>query len=229
MERNDLEDRLNEKLALLPNAIHPDVQESGNVCIKILGEKRNFDFSPKNHIELGKILNLFEFKQAARVSGPSFYYLKNGAALMEIALIQYAMSFAVSRGFTPVISPDIIREEFAGACGFQPKDESTQTYSFGGKHEGLCLSGTAEIPMASFFEGKELKRVNFPEKYVAFGRAFRAEAGSSGVETSGLYRVHQFSKVELFCVTGEDSSDDLLIELREMQEEFCNSLGIHAQ
>ncbi|XP_063934631.1 uncharacterized protein LOC135146386 [Zophobas morio] len=214
----------------LPNLIHPSVKETVNQIMFTFGEKPTFDYEPRDHTNLCSLLNLVDFQQASKVSGNGFYYLKNEAALLEVALISYAFNFAVSRGFTPLMTPDIIRSEFVTACGFQPKASNTQIYKLSLKSEDLCLAGTAEVPLAGLLHYQELSRKSFPIKLVGFGRAYRAEAGA-GASSRGLFRVHQFSKVELFCVTEDDleKSDALLHEICLFQRDFLTSLGLHAQ
>ncbi|KAI8868206.1 seryl-tRNA synthetase [Ramicandelaber brevisporus] len=196
-----------------------------------------------DHVAIAKELDLVDFETASAASGNSFYYLKRELALMEMALIQFAMSKALKRGFVPVSPPDVVRVNLAESCGFRPRDsEAGQTYYVSSHHSQqqqqqnqpqqqhqqheLCLSATAEIPLAGLLANAITPERKLPLKYVAFGRAFRAEAGARGSDTRGLYRVHQFSKVELFVATTPTQSDEMLEEIRELQQEILQDLGI---
>ncbi|CAO3574361.1 unnamed protein product [Mortierella alpina] len=198
-----------------------------------------------DHVALSKNLDLIDLESATTVTGSRWYYLKNEAALLELALIQYATQRALKAGFTPVITPDVVRPEVVQACGFQPRDEASQTYWVSTvapgsskastpegaqhhQHSALCLVATAEISLAGMNMNKVLEENQLPIKMAGFGRAFRAEAGSRGAEVKGLYRVHQFSKVELFVLSKADvgESDRILEELRTFQEDLFEELGL---
>ncbi|KAF9914059.1 seryl-tRNA synthetase [Lobosporangium transversale] len=209
-----------------------------------------------DHVTLSKQLDLVDFESAAAVTGSRWYYLKNEAALLELALVQFATQRAVKAGFMPVITPDVVRPEVVQACGFQPRDEASQTYWVSTtppgsskanastlsqsdadqqrqqhhyhQHSALCLVATAEISLAGMNLDKTLEESQLPIKMAGFGRAFRAEAGSRGAEVKGLYRVHQFSKVELFVLSKADPgvSDNILEEIRKFQEDLFEELGL---
>eukprot|EP00911_Craspedida_sp_UC1_P002896 UC1_evm1s2113 len=186
-----------------------------------------------NHADWGEAAGLIDFKSAARATGRSFYYLKGAAALLELGLINYAMSFYAQRGWLPVTCPDLVRTHVAEACGFQPRDASSQMYTLDPRHAagagGLCLAGTAEVPLAGLLLGQTLPTTALPLRLVGFGHAFREEAGGPGAAARGLYRVHQFSKVELFAATAdqEEVSNALMEEIVELQQTFFASLGLH--
>jgi seryl-tRNA synthetase len=144
-------------------------------------------------------------------------------------LTNYAMSVALSHGFTPALTPDVIRSDVSERCGFRPRDgEAQQTYflSDGQETSALCLAGTAEIPLVAMSAAQTFRADQLPLKHVALGRAFRAEAGARGADSRGLYRVHQFSKVEMVVVCAEEESNRLLEELRAIQEEILDALGL---
>ncbi|KAG0012234.1 seryl-tRNA synthetase, partial [Entomortierella chlamydospora] len=214
--------------------------EEGGV---LLGDVSNYPLL--DHVALSRQLDLIDFESATNVSGSRWYYLKNEAALLELALIQFATQRAVKAGFMPVITPDVVRPEVVQACGFQPRDEASQTYwvstiapgsnraatpegAHHHQHSALCLVATAEIALAGMNLNKVLEENQLPIKMAGFGRAFRAEAGSRGAEVRGLYRVHQFSKVELFVLSKADpgESDRILEEIREFQESTFEELGL---
>lgn len=218
---------------LVPNDTHPDVpvgSEDKAKLIKMVGTPVN---KPHDHLTVAERLGMVDFAQASKVSGSKFYYLTQGGAWLEMALIQFAMHKATERGFSPVITPDIVRTSVAYGCGFQPrKSEASQIYDVSTASTvnttapKLCLTGTAEIPLAGLFAQKMLKEEELPQRVVGFGRAFRAEAGHGSAEERGLYRVHQFSKVELFAVTTPQQSNDVLEELRSLQEDIFTDLGL---
>ncbi|KAF9295464.1 seryl-tRNA synthetase [Mortierella antarctica] len=222
---------------------HPGSEESstgGEQARALLGNGSSYPLL--DHVTLSKTLDLIDFEAATAVTGSRWYYLKNEAALLELALIQFATQRAVRKGFMPVITPDVVRPEVVQACGFQPRDEASQTYwvstaapgstskeaAHHHQHSALCLVATAEIALAGMNMNRVLEESQLPMKLAGFGRAFRAEAGSRGAEVKGLYRVHQFSKVELFVVSKADQveSDKALEEIRQFQEDIFEELGL---
>lgn len=212
----------------IPNMTHPEVPVGGeedSVTLQTVGQSPAFDFEAKDHLQLGESLDLIDFETAAGVTGSKFYYLRNEAALLELALINYSMSKAVSRGFVPMITPDLVRTEVLEKCGFQPRAENTQNYSV--SNTDLCLTGTAEIPLGGSVMNSLLEESALPMKMAGFGRCFRTEAGAAGSASKGLYRVHQFSKVELFVVCTPDQSEALLGELMDLEVEMFAELGLH--
>lgn len=223
---NETEQQLLEQGLTIPNDTHPLAPigpETNARIVKVIGSQRN-DPSLQDHVSIATSLNILDLEQAAIASGSSFYYLQGMGAFLELALIQYAMQKAASKGFLGVITPDIVRTNLAYGCGFQPKSgESSQIYDISADQ---CLAGTAEIPLAGKFATKLLNEEDLPQKLVGFGHAFRTEAGGRGLTTKGLYRVHQFSKVELFAVTTPDQSEDMMDQIIALQEEIFTDLGL---
>ena len=212
----------------IPNMTHPDVPVGGEECSTLLetvGSRPEFDFKARDHLELGESLDLIDFESAASVTGSKFYYLRNEAALLELALVNYSMGKAVARGFVPMITPDLVRTEVLEKCGFQPRAENTQNY--GVRDSDLCLTGTAEIPLGGSVMNSLLEEDSLPLKMAGFGRCFRTEAGAAGSASKGLYRVHQFSKVEMFVVCTPEQSDQLHQELIDIEVEMFKELGLH--
>ncbi|KAL9542575.1 hypothetical protein MBANPS3_008540 [Mucor bainieri] len=229
---NQTETQLLEQGLMIPNNTHqnsPIGPEEMARIVKVVGTPIEAK-GKKDHVTIATELNMLDLEQAAITSGSSFYYLQGMGAFLELALIQYAMHKAASRGFLGVLTPDIVRTQMAYGCGFQPRrGESSQIYDIATKSSadtGLCLAGTAEIPLAGKFATKLLNEQDLPQKVVGFGHAFRTEAGGRGLETKGLYRVHQFSKVELFAVTTPDQSEEMMEEIRSLQEEMFTELGL---
>ncbi|KAI8970057.1 seryl-tRNA synthetase [Mycotypha africana] len=225
---------LNQAL-MIPNDSHPSSPigpEKNAHVMKIVGSPR-MNEERTDHVDIAKTLGILDLEQAASSSGSSFYYLQGMGAFLELALIQYAMQKAYCKGFFSVMTPDIVRTPLAYRCGFQPrKEESSHIYHLKrdeddkGEEEGLCLVGTAEIPLAGKFASKLLQERELPQRLVGFGHAFRREAGGHGSEPRGLYRVHQFSKVELFAVTTPEQSEPMMEEIRSLQEEMFTELGL---
>jgi seryl-tRNA synthetase len=212
----------------IPNMTHPDSpvgkDDSENKEIERYGEPPKFDFEPKGHEELMKDLDIIDFEKAAEVSGSKFYYLKNEGALLEMALIQFAFSKLIENGFTPFITPDLARDKVLEGIGFNPRGEETQVYSV--EKTDLSLVGTAEITMGGYHMNEIIPEEKLPLKYGAFSHCFRTEAGSYGRHSSGLYRVHQFSKVEMFAYTLPEDSEKMHAEIKNIEVEIFKDLGI---
>ena len=237
-EENETIKRLNALVAELPNFTHPQVPHVETEIRKIgsLQEKGGV----KDHVEIAESLNLLDIQMAAKTTGHAWYYLKGMGVQLELALISYAIEMAVRHGWKLVKPPDVVRTELALACGFHPRDQrGDQIYQLANVAIGdagadvdqgtLCLSGTAEIPLAAMHLDTIFKETELPVKYVGLGTAYRAEAGSRGRESRGLYRVHQFTKVELFAWTEQGKSDQMLEEILKLQEQIIEGLGLHAR
>ncbi len=222
----------------VPNDTHPLTPlgpESEAVILSTHGPEPIPASPLRDHVSVCRDLGLLDFKAGAIVTGSSWYYLLHEAALLEMALTNFGLSIALKHGFTPVTTPDVVRSDVAQRCGFQPRDDNadppvSQMYHLSGDssshaHPELVLSGTAEIPLAGMFANQVLPSELLPRKIVGLGRAFRAEAGSRGAETRGLYRVHQFTKLELFAVAQESQSEGLMDEMRRVQTEIFTALG----
>src|SRR5262245_24537160 len=204
----------------IPNMTHPDAPVAtgadGNREVHRWGEPRQFDFKPLDHLELGERLGLIDMERGGKVAGTSFYFLKSEAVLLELALIQYAMNTARQKGFTPVITPDLARDEVLQGIGFIPRGDATQIYSVEGTD--LSLIATAEITVGGMHKDEILEEEQLPLRYVGLSHCFRTEAGAAGRATRGLYRVHQFTKVEMFAFTLPEQSDPILEQIREIEE-----------
>jgi seryl-tRNA synthetase len=215
-------------LAAIPNMTHPDAPVStdpaGNKVIKKWGEPRKFDFTPKDHVALAEALDLVDFEAGASVTGQKFYFLKNEAVLLELALIQYAMNVLIHEGYTPVITPDLARVDVLEGIGFIPRGPETQIYSV--ENTDLCLIATAEITLGGMHRDQILDDLQLPKKYVGLSHCFRTEAGAPGRDTRGLYRVHQFTKVEMFAFCAADQSEAIHQELLRVEESIFQGLGL---
>ncbi|KZF25264.1 seryl-tRNA synthetase [Xylona heveae TC161] len=200
----------------------------------------------RSHVHVGSELGILDFAGAASTSGWGWYFLVNEAALLEQALVQYALSVALKRGWTVVSPPSIVYSHIAAACGFRPRDQNgeQQIYALERSEKDLrkpelCLAGTAEIPLAGMKANQVLDEEELPKKYIGVSRCYRAEAGARGVDTKGLYRVHEFTKVEMFAWTMPDEPTDtdqgmshsgkIFDEMISIQTEILESLGLHCR
>lgn len=230
---SEMEDRLLNLALAIPNDTHPLSPlgpESSAVVLSTHGPSLLPASPARDHVSVGRALGWFDFEAGATTTGSSWFYLRGDGALLELALTHYAMAIAIKHGFTPVTTPDVVRSDVAYRCGFQPRDpqgdtQVSQMYHLA--HTDLVLSGTAEIPLAGSFANKILSPKDLPAKLIGVGRAFRAEAGARGADTRGLYRVHQFTKLELFvvCSDEDNASDDMMEELRRIQVDIYEGLG----
>jgi len=226
-----VEDDLRSNLYLIPNMTHPSApvgtDAAANTIVAKFGEPRVFDFKPKDHVTLCEALDLADFEAGTKVSGQKFYFLKNEAALLEIALVQYAMHTAVASGYTPIITPDLARVEVLEGIGFMPRDpnpETRQVYTVA--DTDLCLIATAEITLGGMHKDQIFDEADLPKRYVGLSHCFRTEAGAAGRDTRGLYRVHQFTKVEMFAFCTPEQSDALHEEIRGLEERIFQGLGL---
>lgn len=182
------------------------------------------------HKYIGEKLNIMDFSAASKVSGTSWYYLIGDGALLEQALIQYGLSKARQKGYLMLTPPTIVRREIIDACGFKPKDQNDEKQIYSLEDENLSLTGTAEIPLGAYHSNTVFPASQkSPIKYVGCSRAYRAEAGARGADTKGLYRVHEFTKIELFHFSKPSDSRRELDAIRDLQIEIIKELGIIAK
>jgi seryl-tRNA synthetase len=227
-QRKTVEADLEAGLKTIPNMTHPDAPVGDeNRVIRKWGEPRQFDFTPKDHIALAEALDLVDFEAGSSVAGQKFYFLKNEGALLELALVNYAMTTLVREGYVPVITPDVARVDVLEGIGFIPRGPETQIYSL--ENTDLCLVATAEITLGGMNRDKILDEGQLPQKYVGLSHCFRTEAGAPGRDTRGLYRVHQFTKVEMFAFCVPEQSDAIHQELLRIEEMIFQGLGLPYQ
>lgn len=213
----------------IPNLSHPaapiGVDDKSN--LEVFRGKTplpTFDFKPLDHVELAEKLDLVDFEGGASVAGHGFYFLKNEAVLLELALQRYAVEVLMREGFTPVTTPDLARNEVLTGIGFNPRGPETQIYSI--ENSDLSLVATAEITLGGMLAGQTLEAESLPKKYCGISHCFRTEAGAHGRATRGLYRVHQFTKIEMFAFTLPEQSDAMLDQLRGLECQLFDGLGI---
>ncbi|AHH08187.1 serine--tRNA ligase [Borrelia anserina] len=209
----------------IPNIFAPDVPigEDGNVVLKVSGNIPKFDFKPKDHLEIGISLDLFDFERAREVSGNKFYYLKNEAVFLELALINFALNKLKLKGFDLFITPDVAREFIVDGIGFNPRGIESNIYKI--EDTDKYLVGTAEITLGGYYYNTILD-LESPLKMAGLSHCFRREAGAAGQFSKGLYRVHQFSKVEMFCFCKSEDSDRIHNEFLALEEEIYTDLEI---
>jgi seryl-tRNA synthetase len=212
----------------LPNLTHPDSPTGGEDASREIRRGqiavRRPAFPVLDHVELAQQHDLIDFEGAARVAGHGFYYLKNEAALLELALQQYAVELLVREGFTPTITPDLARADVLKGIGFIPRGPETQIYSI--ENHDLNLVATAEITLGGLYAGQIIDADRLPIKLCGISHCFRTGAGAAGRASRGLYRVHQFTKVEMFAFTLPDQSEDMLNYFCDLECEIFDSLGI---
>jgi len=224
-ELDGVEARLREMLLDIPNLVMDDVPAGGEddaVELRRVGEPRAFDFEPKDHLDLGVALDLIDMERGAKTSGSRFAYLKGDLALLAFALWRFGLDIVMAKGFLPVIPPVLVREEAMYGTGFFPTDEQ-QIYR---TTDGDCLVGTSEVPLAAMHMEEFLEGQGLPLRYSGFSTCFRREAGAAGKDTRGIFRVHQFDKLEMFsfCLPEQSAFEHKLI--LSVEEELLQLLEI---
>jgi seryl-tRNA synthetase len=212
----------------IPNMTHPDSplgkDDSENKEIERYGEPPKFDFEPKGHEELMKNLDLIDFERGAKVAGAKYYFLKNEAVFLEQALINFAFQKLFEKGFIPFSTPDLAKDEVLLGTGYNPRGPEAQIYSI--ENTDLSLVATAEIPMGGYHMNETIEENKLPLKYAAISHCYRVEAGSYGRHSAGLYRVHQFTKVEMFAYTLPEESEKMHTEIKNIEIELFKGLGV---
>jgi len=227
-ELHEVEGRLRDEQLKIPNMTHPDSpigrDDSENVEIRRSGEIPEFSFEPKDHVELGDSLGIIDFEAGAKTTGSKFYFLRGDAVLLELGLIRYALDLLAGYGYEPTITPDLARDEALVGTGFIPRGPETQIYSV--ENDDLSLIATAEIPLAGQLTDEIVEEERLPLRYAGLSHCFRTEAGSHGRASRGLYRVHQFTKVEMFAFTTPENSEAIHDEMVEIEERIFQGLGL---
>ena len=217
-----------EILRAIPNLTHPAAPVGGeNAAVEIRRGRTpvaGFEFKPLDHVELGGRLELFDFEAGARVAGHGFYFLKNDAVLLELALQRYAVDLLMRENFTVMTTPDLARDTILEGTGFMPRGPETQIYSITGSD--LSLVATAEITLGGAFHEKIFTGDELPLKLCGISHCFRTEAGAHGRATRGLYRVHQFTKVEMFAFTTPEQSEAMHQQLLDLECRLFDGLKI---
>ncbi len=214
---------------LIPNMAHPaaPVGKDDKANLEITKGKtspRVFDFEVLDHLDLGQHHDWIDFEGGARTTGAGFYFLKGDLVLLDLALQQFAISTLTQRGFIPMITPDLAHDSVLEGIGFNPRGPETQIYSIEGTN--LSLIGTAEITLGGLYSGKTLAEEDLPIKLCGISHCYRTEAGAAGRASRGLYRVHQFTKIEMFAYTLPDQSDAMHEELRQIECDLFDAIGV---
>ena len=224
----EVEENMKKEAMKIPNMTHPSSptgkDDSENVEIKRVGKVKDFPFKPKDHVELGQALDIIDFEAGTKVSGVKFYYLKNKAVILEQALISYCFNKLMEFGFMPLSTPDIAKEEILKGIGFNPRGAESNVYTIEGTD--TCLVATAEITLGGYHAGEILQKEKLPIKYAGISHCFRKEAGAAGQFSKGLYRVHQFNKLEMFIFCLPEDGDKWHLFLRDVEEKIFQDLGI---
>ena len=227
-EYEKIEKEYRELLFKVPNLPYPKVpigkDDKDNVEIRKWGQPTKFNFEPKDHLELGKSLGILDFETGAKVTGSQFYFLYGDGALLELALTRYAFEKLSKVGFLPVITPDLAKNRYYLGTGYMPKGNEAQTYTIEG--EDLGLIATAEVTLAGSHADEVISEEKLPLKYIGYSHCFRKEAGAYGKYSKGLYRVHQFTKTEMFIYCKPEESEKFHEYILKMEEEIYQELRL---
>ena len=223
-----LDEQFKKEVMTIPNYASPEApigkEDKDSLAIKFYGEPTRFSFKAKDHVQLGEELDILDFDKGAKVSGQKFYYIKNKAVILQMALERYAMDIVVKHGFTPFITPDVAKEEILNGIGFNPRGAESNIYTIEGTD--TCLVGTAEITLGGDYKDTILNKEDLPIKMTGLSHCFRREAGGAGQYSKGLYRVHQFSKLEMFIYCLPEESESFHKEILSIEEEIFQGLGL---
>ena len=225
-KRAELEAQTNEVAKLLSNVLDPDAPIGGEADFKVIehvGEPRKFDFEPKDHVELGKLLGAIDTERGAKVAGARSYYLTGPGALLELALVNYAIQQATKSGFIPVIPPVLVNPPAMEGTGFLGQ-AAENVYHI--EKDDVYLVGTSEVPLAAYHMDETLDAAKLPIRYTGYSPCFRREAGSYGKDTRGIIRVHQFEKVEMFVFTTPEDAKEEHKRLLQWEKDFLNAMNI---
>lgn len=229
-ELSNIEKEYETLLRSVPNITHPDVPMGGEADFKVLdtkGEQPKFKFEPKDHEELMLALDVIDFDHAAKVAASKFYFTKNELVRLNQALISYGLDILQKHGFTVMETPDLAKDRILEGIGFNPRGPEAQIYSI--EKSDLSLVGTAEITLGGYHADEIIDLSLGPIKYAGVSHCFRTEAGSYGRESKGLYRVHQFTKLEMFVYCKPEESEKLHEELLSIEREIIDGLGLPYQ
>jgi seryl-tRNA synthetase len=228
-EVDALDETIERLQAGIPNMSHPDapVGEDDQANLELRRGRhtpRTFDFPVLDHVDLAAKLDLIDFEGGAKIAGHGFYFLRNEAVLLELALQQFATRLLMAEGFTPVMTPDLAYTEILQGTGYIPRGPETQIYSI--ENTNLNLVATAEITLGGLLASEVVDAEQLPLKLCGISHCFRTEAGAAGRTSRGLYRVHQFTKVEMFAFTLPDQSDAMLEHFCDLECRLFDELGI---
>ena len=225
-KRAEIEAETNEVAKLLSNVLDPDAPIGGEADFKVIehvGEPRKFDFQPKDHVELGKLLGAIDTERGAKVAGARSYYLTGPGALLELALVNYAISQATKAGFIPIIPPVLVKPAAMEGTGFLGQ-AAENVYHI--EKDDVYLVGTSEVPLAAYHMDETIDASKLPLRYTGYSPCFRREAGSYGKDTRGIIRVHQFEKVEMFIFCNPEDAKAEHQRLLQWEKDFLNAMEL---
>ncbi len=231
---NKKEQEINQLLETIPNLPAPDVPvgntDADNVLFKEFGQKPNFDFTPKDHVDLGEQLDILDTKKAGQVSGSRFGYFKGKGAVLEMAVMHYAFQKLIQKGYIGMIPPAMVKSETEWKCGYTSNQNLFNAY-YSSKEDDLVFISSSEHAVVPYHLNETLSESQFPIKYVNYSPCFRREAGTYGKDTRGMFRVHFFNKVEMNIFTLPDVkiSDAMCLEMLSIQEEIMQDFGLSYQ
>ncbi|MFA5813352.1 MAG: serine--tRNA ligase [Patescibacteria group bacterium] len=224
---NEIEQNYTKLLLLVPNLTHPNSPVGGENDFRVIfteGEPTKFDFEPKDHEELMISLDLIDFERGAKVAGSKFYFVKNDGVRLNQALINYGIDTVAKHGYTIMETPDLAKDQILLGIGFNPRGLEAQLYSV--ENSDLSLVATAEITVGGYHADEVLDLSGGAKKYVALSHCFRTEAGSYGQTSKGLYRVHQFTKLEMFVFCRPEESEKYHEEILNIEKKIVDGLGL---
>ncbi|HZK49479.1 MAG TPA: serine--tRNA ligase, partial [Thermoleophilia bacterium] len=223
------EEALERELLQVPNLADPSAPDGGeesSVVTHNWGTPREFEFEPRDHLDLGTESDMIDMERGGKVAGSRFAYLKGDLVLLQFALVQFALQKLMAKGFRPVVPPVLVRDEAMYGTGFFPTDMQ-QVYQV--ESDALNLVGTSEVPLAALHMDEILDESDLPVRYVGYSSCFRREAGAAGKDTRGIFRVHQFDKLEMFSFCHPDRSTEEHDFMRGVEEEVLQDLGLPYQ
>lgn len=213
------------KIPNLPSRRSPvGKSDKENVELRTWGEPKKFEFKPKDHLEIGKNLKILDFETGAKVAGSQFYFLYGDGVMLELALTNFVLDKLYKKGYQPVMTPDLAKSRYYLGTGYAPKGNEAQTYTICDTDLGLIA--TAEVTLAGAHADEIISEEKLPMKYVGYSHCFRQEAGAYGKYSKGLYRVHQFTKTEMFIYCKPEDSEKLHEEILALEEEIFQDLEI---
>ncbi|SEG45428.1 seryl-tRNA synthetase [Actinacidiphila yanglinensis] len=231
-DQQEAAEQAQQLLLRLGNVVHPDAPIGGEedfVVVETIGTPRDFGaegFTPKDHLELGELLGAIDTDRGAKVSGSRFYYLTGVGALLELALVNAAIAQATAAGFTPVLTPNLVRPAAMAGTGYLGQVEDDVYYL---EKDDLYLVGTSEVPLAAYHMDEIIEAPRLPLRYAGFSACYRREAGSYGKDTRGIFRVHQFDKVEMFVYTTPEEAESEHQRLLAWEKQWLSSLELPFQ
>ncbi|GAA1029918.1 MULTISPECIES: serine--tRNA ligase [Amycolatopsis] len=226
VEQNEASEEFDQLFRILPNLVHPDAPIGGEddfAVLKTVGEVPSFDFAPRDHLELMEGLGALDMERGAKVSGSRFYFLSGVGAQLQLALLNMAVARAMANGFTPMITPSLVRPEIMAGTGFLGA-HSSEVYRL--RDDDLYLVGTSEVPLAGYHSDEILDLGAGPRRYAGWSSCYRREAGSYGKDTRGIIRVHQFDKVEMFVFAKPEDAESEHERLLGWEEDMLAAIEV---